>query len=174
LSVSRSVNERHDHLADFLSDWGKMACCCARRPAAARSPDVSADTSELRGEAVAAPAPARRRARGGLHRVGHDLDRLAHEPAQRDDRQRHVQAEDPSGRSRGRRRWAIPIRFQGGNNAGNTNAGNTIVRDSVPWKFHLIPSRIIDPGKLCAIGNGVVIDSNVLRGERDELRAKGG
>ena len=35
------------------------------------------------------------------------------------------------------------IRFQGGN-----NAGHTIVRDGVTWKFHLVPSGILYPGKL--------------------------
>src|SRR3954469_219286 len=60
------------------------------------------------------------------------------------------------------------IRFQGGN-----NAGHTIVRNGVHWKFHLIPSGILYPGKLCAIGNGVVIDPKVLTGDLDELRAKG-
>ena len=62
----------------------------------------------------------------------------------------------------------LVIRFQGGN-----NAGHTIVRDGVHWKFHLVPSGILYPGKLCAIGNGVVIDPKVLTGELDELRAKG-
>src|SRR5919202_387098 len=56
----------------------------------------------------------------------------------------------------------LVIRFQGGN-----NAGHTIVRDGVRWKFHLIPSGILYPGKLCAIGNGVVIDPKVLTGELD-------
>src|SRR5213083_1095024 len=65
-------------------------------------------------------------------------------------------------------RAELVIRFQGGN-----NAGHTIVRDGVPWKFHLIPSGILYPGKLCAIGNGVVIDPKVLTGELDDLRAKG-
>jgi len=60
------------------------------------------------------------------------------------------------------------IRFQGGN-----NAGHTIVRDGVQWKFHLLPSGILYPGKLCAIGNGVVIDPKVLTGELDDMRAKG-
>src|SRR6187200_3519223 len=60
------------------------------------------------------------------------------------------------------------IRFQGGN-----NAGHTIVRDGVTWKFHLLPSGILYPGKLCAIGNGVVIDPKVLTGELDDMRAKG-
>ncbi len=59
------------------------------------------------------------------------------------------------------------MRFQGGN-----NAGHTIVRDGVVWKFHLIPSGILYPGKRCAIGNGVVIDPKVLTDELDALRAK--
>ena len=62
----------------------------------------------------------------------------------------------------------LVIRFQGGN-----NAGHTIVRDDVAWKFHLIPSGILYPGKLCAIGNGVVIDPKVLTGELEGLRTKG-
>jgi adenylosuccinate synthase len=60
------------------------------------------------------------------------------------------------------------IRFQGGN-----NAGHTIVRDGETWKFHLIPSGILYPGKTCVIGNGVVIDPRVLTDELDNLRAKG-
>ena len=60
------------------------------------------------------------------------------------------------------------IRFQGGN-----NAGHTIVRDGQTWKFHLIPSGILYPGKACVIGNGVVIDPRVLTDELDDLRAKG-
>ena len=63
----------------------------------------------------------------------------------------------------------LVIRFQGGN-----NAGHTIVRDGgTKWKFHLIPSGILYPGRLCVIGNGVVIDPKVLTGELDDLRAKG-
>jgi adenylosuccinate synthase len=62
----------------------------------------------------------------------------------------------------------LVIRFQGGN-----NAGHTIVRDNGVWKFHLIPSGILYPAKLCAIGNGVVIDPKVLTGELDGLRARG-
>ncbi len=60
------------------------------------------------------------------------------------------------------------VRFQGGN-----NAGHTIVRGDVEWKLHLIPSGILYPGKLCVIGNGVVIDPKVLIGELDGLRARG-
>ncbi|MFA9272956.1 MAG: adenylosuccinate synthase, partial [Baekduiaceae bacterium] len=60
------------------------------------------------------------------------------------------------------------VRFQGGN-----NAGHTIVREGETFKFHLIPSGILYPGKLCVIGNGVVIDPKVLTGEIDGLRARG-
>src|SRR3954467_6835121 len=62
----------------------------------------------------------------------------------------------------------LVIRFQGGN-----NAGHTIVRDDVVWKFHLIPSGILYPGKKCVIGNGVVIDPKVLTDEIDGLRGRG-
>ena len=60
------------------------------------------------------------------------------------------------------------IRFQGGN-----NAGHTIVRDGETFKFHLIPSGILYPGKICAIGNGVVLDPGVLIGEIDGLKSQG-
>ncbi len=62
----------------------------------------------------------------------------------------------------------VVIRFQGGN-----NAGHTIIRDGETFKFHLIPSGILYPGKICAIGNGVVIDPGVLTGEIDGLRQRG-
>jgi adenylosuccinate synthase len=58
----------------------------------------------------------------------------------------------------------LVIRFQGGN-----NAGHTIVREGETFKFHLIPSGILYPGKLCAIGNGVVVDPKVLTEEIAEL-----
>ncbi|MDX6669053.1 MAG: adenylosuccinate synthase [Solirubrobacteraceae bacterium] len=60
------------------------------------------------------------------------------------------------------------IRFQGGN-----NAGHTIVRDGEEWKFHLVPSGILYPGKTCVIGNGVVIDPRVLTDEIEALRRRG-
>jgi adenylosuccinate synthase len=59
------------------------------------------------------------------------------------------------------------VRFQGGN-----NAGHTIVREGVEWKFHLIPSGILYPGKRCIIGNGVVVDPSVLISEIHALRAR--
>jgi adenylosuccinate synthase len=59
------------------------------------------------------------------------------------------------------------VRFQGGN-----NAGHTIVREGQTYKLHLMPSGILHPGKLCVIGNGVVIDPKVLTDELDELRRR--
>jgi adenylosuccinate synthase len=62
----------------------------------------------------------------------------------------------------------LVIRFQGGN-----NAGHTIVRDGETFKFHLIPSGILYPGKICAVGNGVVVDPKVVTEEIDGLRRRG-
>ena len=62
----------------------------------------------------------------------------------------------------------IIVRFQGGN-----NAGHTLVVEGKQIILHLIPSGILHPGKLCIIGNGVVIDPVVLVREMDELKGKG-
>ncbi len=62
----------------------------------------------------------------------------------------------------------VVIRYQGGN-----NAGHTIVRDGETFKFHLIPSGILYPGKRCLIGNGVVVDPKVITDELDGLRRRG-
>jgi adenylosuccinate synthase len=64
-------------------------------------------------------------------------------------------------------RASMVVRFQGGN-----NAGHTIVRDGEEFKFHLIPSGILYPGKTCVIGNGVVIDPRVLTEELEGLRRR--
>jgi adenylosuccinate synthase len=57
------------------------------------------------------------------------------------------------------------VRFQGGN-----NAGHTLVVNGKTFIFHLIPSGILHPGKLCMIGNGVVLDPRVLLHEIDRLK----
>jgi adenylosuccinate synthase len=62
----------------------------------------------------------------------------------------------------------LVVRFQGGN-----NAGHTIVRGDETFKFHLVPSGILYPGKLCAIGNGVVVDPKVLSDELADLSRSG-
>ncbi len=62
----------------------------------------------------------------------------------------------------------IVIRYQGG-----CNAGHTVVTDGKIYKFHLIPSGILYPGKICLIGNGTVINPEVLSIEIDNLIEKG-
>ena len=56
------------------------------------------------------------------------------------------------------------VRYQGGN-----NAGHTVVTEKKEFIFHLIPSGILHKGKICCIGNGVVIDPSVLLSEIREL-----
>jgi len=56
----------------------------------------------------------------------------------------------------------VVARFQGGN-----NAGHTIVIGNVQVILHLVPSGIFHPGKICVIGNGVVLDPYVFM---DELK----
>lgn len=62
----------------------------------------------------------------------------------------------------------VVVRFQGGN-----NAGHTVVINGKKFIFHLIPSGILRPGKICAIGNGVVIDPAVLIKEIESLKREG-
>lgn len=60
------------------------------------------------------------------------------------------------------------VRFQGGN-----NAGHTLVVGGEKTIVHLIPSGILHPGTACLVGNGVVLDPEVLCREMDMLAAKG-
>jgi adenylosuccinate synthase len=62
----------------------------------------------------------------------------------------------------------IVVRFQGGN-----NAGHTLVVEGKKHVFHLVPSGVLHPGKICMIGNGVVLDPRVLIGEMDRLDSVG-
>src|SRR4030042_1849245 len=59
------------------------------------------------------------------------------------------------------------VRYQGGANAGHTNK----VENNI-YKLHLIPSGVIQ-GKIGVIGNGVVIDPEVLIKEIEELTRRG-
>jgi adenylosuccinate synthase len=65
-------------------------------------------------------------------------------------------------------RFDIVARYQGGN-----NAGHTVIIHGKKYVLHLIPSGILHPGKLCAIGNGVVIDPFALKKEIEDLAAEG-
>lgn len=63
-------------------------------------------------------------------------------------------------------KWVV--RCQGGN-----NAGHTVVVGGEKIILHLIPSGILQPGCTCIIGNGVVLDPEVLCQELDELGKHG-
>lgn len=60
------------------------------------------------------------------------------------------------------------VRYQGG-----SNAGHTVVVDGKEYVFHLIPSGILHKEKICVIGNGVVIDPEMLKKEIDDLSTWG-
>jgi len=62
----------------------------------------------------------------------------------------------------------IIARFQGG-----ANAGHTIVVDNCKYILHLIPSGIIQPGKRCFVGNGVVLDPFAFLEELEFLTSQG-
>ena len=52
---------------------------------------------------------------------------------------------------------AIIARYSGGN-----NAGHTVINDAGTFKLHLVPSGICWPHTMNVIGNGVVVDPDVL------------
>jgi adenylosuccinate synthase len=60
------------------------------------------------------------------------------------------------------------VRFNGGN-----NAGHTVVIDGEKYALHLLPTGILTPTVTPVIGNGVVVDLEVLFGEIDLLNARG-
>lgn len=60
------------------------------------------------------------------------------------------------------------VKFNGGN-----NAGHTVVIDGEKYALHLLPSGILSPGVTPVIGNGVVVDLEVLFREIDALEARG-
>jgi adenylosuccinate synthase len=62
----------------------------------------------------------------------------------------------------------IVARFQGGN-----NAGHTVVVAGTKYALRLIPSGILHPGKICVIGNGVVLDPFVFMDELIMLKKSG-
>jgi len=60
------------------------------------------------------------------------------------------------------------VKFNGGN-----NAGHTVVVGDEKYALHLLPSGILTPGVVPVIGNGVVVDLEVLFHELDALIARG-
>ena len=62
----------------------------------------------------------------------------------------------------------IVVRFQGG-----ANAGHTVQVGDTQFIFHLIPSGIMHPDKVCVVGNGVVLDPEGAIAEIEDLATKG-
>jgi adenylosuccinate synthase len=60
------------------------------------------------------------------------------------------------------------VRYQGGN-----NAGHTVVIGDESYALHLLPSGVLSPKVTPVIGNGVVIDPEVLLAEIDGLTGRG-
>ncbi|HVY18044.1 MAG TPA: adenylosuccinate synthase [Rhodopila sp.] len=61
----------------------------------------------------------------------------------------------------------VVVRFQGGH-----NAGHTLVVGNQTYKLSLLPSGLVR-GKLCVIGNGVVVDPDALLAEIERVRGQG-
>ncbi len=60
------------------------------------------------------------------------------------------------------------VKYNGGN-----NAGHTVVIGDEKYALHLLPSGILTPGVTPVIGNGVVVDLQVLFEEIEALEARG-
>jgi adenylosuccinate synthase len=56
---------------------------------------------------------------------------------------------------------------------GGSNAGHTVVVGSETYKFHLIPSGILNPGCVCVIAAGTVVNPETLLTELNELESRG-
>jgi adenylosuccinate synthase len=62
----------------------------------------------------------------------------------------------------------VVARYSGGN-----NAGHTLVIDGKKIVTHLVPSGCTRPGTTCVLGNGMVVDPEVLQKEVANLQASG-
>jgi adenylosuccinate synthase len=65
-------------------------------------------------------------------------------------------------------RFDIVARYQGGH-----NAGHTVTVEGRKYVLHLIPSGILHPGKVCVVGNGVVVDPFAFDREVRQLEGFG-
>jgi adenylosuccinate synthase len=65
-------------------------------------------------------------------------------------------------------RFDLVARYQGGH-----NAGHSVKVGEKTYALHLIPSGIVHPGKMCVLGNGMVIDPKAFFQEADHLTSQG-
>src|SRR6187397_1927352 len=65
-------------------------------------------------------------------------------------------------------RTDVVVKFNGGN-----NASHTVVIGDEKYALHMLPSGILSPGVTPVIGNGVVVDLEVLFAELEALNARG-
>ncbi len=62
----------------------------------------------------------------------------------------------------------VVIRYGGG-----PNAGHTVIVGENTYKFHLIPSGILNPRALCIMADGMALDPEVVWREISELQSRG-
>ena len=62
----------------------------------------------------------------------------------------------------------LVVRYNGG-----ANAGHSVVADGRRYALHLVPCGILHAGSLNVIGNGCVVDAEILLGEIEALEAGG-
>src|SRR4026209_1292851 len=65
-------------------------------------------------------------------------------------------------------RFDIVARYQGGH-----NAGHSVQVGDKSFVLHLLPSGIVHQGKICVLGNGMVIDPKAFFVEADRLTEQG-
>src|SRR3981081_2998237 len=65
-------------------------------------------------------------------------------------------------------RFDVVVRYQGGH-----NAGPSVQIGDRSFVLHLLPSGIVHRGKICVLGNGMVIDPKAFFEEADRLMAQG-
>ncbi len=66
------------------------------------------------------------------------------------------------------KRADIVVRYQGG-----ANAGHTVVLDNEEFVLHQLPTGVLQPGVICMLGNGVVLDPETFAAEVEGLEGRG-